>query len=419
MRNELTPERRLLKLRTGLMNSKQFVQLTGLMMYGKHEICDETPTCSTDGVDEFYGREWVQNSDNKEVGFGIIHENLHKAGRHLCIYHRLYAKDFKLANYACDFWNNAKIVEADPECEYTRLPTKDGKVYVCFDKKYIGWSIKRIFYDLWEQKQEHQKNQPQGGGAGGGTPEGGEEFVPQGAGDFDDHDWESAGAKSVEQTKEESNAIAHAIQTGNYAARQKHGLGGGGDVLGLNALVAPTVQWEQELRAFWSSTVKKKQSSTWNRPNRRFLHQNIILPSRKGRGINEVVYARDTSGSMASRNRLARVTSEVVQLAKLVYIERIHFIDWDGEVERHEIYKSTEIDKADMTLKPTGGGGTDPTCVSDYLTKHNIKPDCVIIATDGEVGSWGTWSSPLLWMIVNNNPIKARVGKTINVEDVA
>jgi predicted metal-dependent peptidase len=120
---------------------------------------------------------------------------------------------------------------------------------------------------------------------------------------------------------------------------------------------------------------------------------------------------------MNLKNRLSRVTTEVLALAKLVHIERIHFIDWDGEVERHEVYSSDQLEQADMTLKPRGGGGTDPSCVSDYLREHNIKPDCIIMATDGEVGNWGTWQSPLLWVITNNDPIVAPVGKSIHVED--
>lgn len=400
----LTTERRFTAIRLGVMRSTQFVQLTGLLMYGKHEIVDDIPTACTNGVDEKYGRAWIEHWSDKVVAFTIVHENLHKAGRHLCIYHRLYEKDHKIANHACDYWNNAKIQEADPTNEVTEFPYgDDGKLLILYDPKYIGWDIKRIFYDLYHKKQEEGQGQ---GGEG------------EGEGDmqsFDEHDWEGANQNPTE-TAQQKRDIDHAIRQGTYAARQ-HGKGGGTDVLGLNALVAPKIAWEQELKVFWSSSVRKKTKSTWSRPNRRYLPQNIILPSRKGEGINEVVYARDTSGSMQWKNRLTRVTSEVIALAKLVQIERIHFIDWDGEVERHEIYTSKELDKADMTLNPSGGGGTDPTCVSDYLSEHNIKPDCIIMATDGEVGAWGTWDAPLLWVITNSNPIVAPVGKSIQVED--
>jgi hypothetical protein len=36
--------------------------------------------------------------------------------------------------------------------------------------------------------------------------------------------------------------------------------------------------------------------------------------------------------------------------------------------------------------------------------------------TDGEIGSWGNWTSPVLWAIANNRNITAPVGKTINIE---
>lgn len=405
----MTTERRFTAIRIGVMRSAQFVQLTGLLMYGKHEIVDDIPTACTNGVDEKYGRDWIERWNDKVIAFTIVHEALHKAGRHLCIYYRLYEKDHKVANQACDYWNNAKVKEADPHNKVTEFPyDENGKCLILYDEKYVGWDIKRIFYDLYQKKQEQGKGQGQGQGEGqGGDGEGMESF--------DDHEWEAAQGEG-EQAEKVKREIDHAIRQGHYAARQ-HGKGGGTDVLGLNGLLAPRIAWEQEMRVFWSSSVKKKTKSTWARPNRRHLPQNLILPSRKGNGINEVVYARDTSGSMNLRNRLSRVTTEVIALAKLVQIERIHFIDWDGEVERHEVYSSDKLEQADMTLKPTGGGGTDPTCVSDYLSKHNIKPDCIIIATDGEVGAWGTWQSPLLWVITNNNPIVAPVGKSIHVED--
>ena len=117
-------------------------------------------------------------------------------------------------------------------------------------------------------------------------------------------------------------------------------------------------------------------------------------------------------------NRMERATTEIVALAKLLHIDKIHFIDWDAQVEQHEVYSSDQIADADMTLDPKGGGGTDPTCLSDYLNANGINPDCIIVATDGDVNSWGNcWTAPLLWVITNKEPIVAPMGKSIQVED--
>jgi hypothetical protein len=55
----------------------------------------------------------------------------------------------------------------------------------------------------------------------------------------------------------------------------------------------------------------------------------------------------------------------------------------------------------------------------NYVNNTNLKPECVVILTDGEVGgNWGTeWSAPVLWVITKNKNITAAVGKTIHIED--
>jgi predicted metal-dependent peptidase len=69
-------------------------------------------------------------------------------------------------------------------------------------------------------------------------------------------------------------------------------------------------------------------------------------------------------------------------------------------------------------MRPRGGGGTDPRCVEQYLKEKDIKPDCIIMLTDGEVfNQWGSnWPAPILWVICENPTITAGTGKTVHVE---
>jgi hypothetical protein len=68
-------------------------------------------------------------------------------------------------------------------------------------------------------------------------------------------------------------------------------------------------------------------------------------------------------------------------------------------------------------MRPKGGGGTNPACVPKYLKDNGIKPDCIVMLTDGEVfDNWGTdWPAPVLWVIVDNPKVEAKVGKTVHV----
>ena len=165
-----------------------------------------------------------------------------------------------------------------------------------------------------------------------------------------------------------------------------------------------------------NSTCRKKERSTWRRPNRRYLHQDIIMPTLEGNGVNEIAVCRDSSYSMRYDNRLNKVTSELVSLVKALHIDKVHLIDWDGAVEYRGVFTSDQLKDAPEVKNVVGGGGTDPTCVSDYLSSNNIKPDCVIMLTDGEINNWGNWMNPILWAITNDNNITAPMGKTINID---
>lgn len=389
--------RRFKKVKIALMRSPMFVGLSGIMMMGRTEIVDNVPTACTNGRDEWYNPDFIFKFGDKGTGFIIIHENMHKAGRHLQIYTKLHAIDPDLTNRACDYWINAKIRACDPKETLVAMPTdEDGKVVGMFDAKYDGWTVLQIFNDLRE-------NQNGEGGEGGGEG-------------FDDHDWDGASKLTEAETKRLEQDVKQAIRQGQMAAK-KMGAGSAGTMLGLGELLKSRVDWKAQLREFMTSTCTDKQESSWRRPNRRYLHQDIIMPTLIGESMNEVVFARDASGSMFYGNRLTKATSEMVALARALRIEKIHLIDWDGAVGRHLQFTAETFEGAPDIESVSGGGGTDPRCVAAYLKDKRIKPNAVVIFTDGEVPSWGTWEVPVLWLITNKQVITAGVGKTINVDD--
>lgn len=394
------------KVKIMLMRSDKFVRLSGIMMMGKTTMTTDIPTACTDGRNEMYNPEFIWQFTEKMVGFIIIHENMHKAGRHLTTYKKLVDMyGFKMVNIALDLWINGKIKKADPNEELVAMPYLNGKQVGLYDVKYDGWTVLQIIKAL-KQEQEDPPEQGEGGEGGG---EG-----------FDDHDWEGASEMSEEEVKKLGSDIKQAIRQGQMAAKKMGvGTGAGSDLLGLNELVASKVNWKQQLQEFASSTCTAKQESSWRRPNRRFLHQGIIMPTLISESITELVFTRDASGSMHFGDRLTKVTSEMVAIAKALRIEKIHLIDWDGAVGSHEEFTADTFQYAPSIKNVHGGGGTDPTCVAAYLKEKQIKPDAIIMLTDGEINNWGNWESPILWVIANNTKITAPVGKTINLEEAA
>jgi predicted metal-dependent peptidase len=106
----------------------------------------------------------------------------------------------------------------------------------------------------------------------------------------------------------------------------------------------------------------------------------------------------------------------MVGIVNTLHINKIHLIDWDGTAEHRGIFSSDTLKEAPELKQVIGGGGTDPTCVSDYLVKNNIKPDCVVMLTDGIVDTWGNWTVPVLWAIADNANTTAPLGKTIHID---
>jgi len=386
--------RRFKKVKIALMRSKQFAALSGLMMLGKTTLTDAVRTACTNGRDELYNPLFMFRFDNnKMAGFIIVHENMHKAGRHMWVYKKLYDIDKQLANAACDYWINQKIVDADPGAELVEMPRDgDGKQIGLLDAKYKGWTVLQIFNDL----RENQDTQSNG---------------------FDEHDWEGAAQLSEQEAKTLEQDIKQAIRQGQMAAI-KAGAGSADDLLGLGELLQSRVDWRAQLREFVNSTCADKQESSWRRPNRRHLQYDMIMPTLQGESIREIVLARDASGSMFYKDRLTQVTSEMVAIVNALHIERVHLIDWDGKVGQHETMTSEQFKHAPQVKTVYGGGGTDPSCVTNYLRDKKIKPDAVVVLTDGEVLQWEKWDCPVLWVIANETAVEAApVGKTIRITE--
>tara|TARA_R110000782_G_scaffold269196_1_gene366848 strand:- start:2 stop:1243 length:1242 start_codon:yes stop_codon:yes gene_type:complete len=410
-------EREFKAIKIGVMRSKPFELLRAIMMLGKTVFTDAVPTACTNGRDVWYNLmflfEKIANG-KKGIAFIMVHEAMHKAAQHMVVYIALWKIDPKLANAATDYWINGRIIKADPKGEIVEMPVDhDGKVMGLFDPKYDDWTVKRIFNQLKQEQDENTDERPEeNDGEAGDTGEAGD-----GGSDFDEHDWEGANAIPEDELKELEQDVKEAIRQGMHVGR-KAGSDGLSDELGLGELVIPKVDWRVQLRTFMNSTCRRKDRSTWRRPNRRFLHQDIIMPSLEGRGIRELLLARDASGSMHWQDRMAKVTSEMVSIAKQLDIEKVHILDWDGSVsdKGHSTYSSKTLDTAPEIGRVYGGGGTNPRCVAEYVEKTRMKLDCIIILTDGEIDDWGNWKHPLLWLITNDNPIKAPVGKTVNID---
>ena len=388
-------ERKLQKAKITLMRNPKFALLQGVMMVGRTSVADDVPTACTNGRDEKYGRKFVAMLTDKELAFVVAHEVSHKMYRHLTTWRKLHDENASRANSACDYVINLMLHELDPNEDVIAMPKyKDGIMkgerMGLYDPQFKGMNSKQVF-DLLEES-----------GGGGG---------------FDDHDWDGAKEMTEEEKKTLEREIDQAIRQGVMAHEKAHGKGAGGIGREIDEHLQPKINWREELREYVKATCHNKDTSSWRRVNRRYLSSGTYMPSMIGEKVGHIVVGIDTSGSIGGKE-LDEFLAEVKGVAEEVSPEMVDLIYWDGAVAGHEKYEGAEVSNIVSSTKPSGGGGTDPSCVSQYLRDEAIKPECIIILTDGYVPNWGSeWTAPTMWVVVGGSDAVADNGRTIHIQD--
>jgi predicted metal-dependent peptidase len=358
----------------------------GVLSVGKVSFTEDIPTACTNGRDVIYNPEFVKSLDDKELNFVVLHEALHKVYQHMHLWKKLWKDNPMLANMAADYVVNHAIYEADEQSEIAKRPDS-----ALFDLAYKGMTTKQIFEMLKRSS----------------------DFVKQQAG-HDTHDWEGAEQLSDEEVKETAKQIDQALRQGEIIRGKMQG----NKNRSINELLEPKVNWREQLREFVNATCRNKDKTTWKRPHKRFLGQDIYMPSMIGESIGKVVVGIDTSGSIGDKE-LSEFLTEVVAICDDVSPSSIELLYWDTQVAGHETYNQGDYKALVQSTKPAGGGGTHVGCVNQYIKDKRIEPEAVIILTDGYVeddwgGSWGC--TPTLWAVTSRNNTSPH-GKTIHIQD--
>jgi len=384
----LTQEQRVTKSHIAIMRSKEFCMFAGVLSVGKVIFTEDIPTACTNGRDVMYNPKFIETLSDRELNFVVLHEALHKVFQHMSLWRKLWKEHPMLANMSADYVVNYTIYEADQSNSIISIPSS-----ALFDKKYAGMTTKQVF-DLLKKDMDK-------GDDGQGKGEG-----------HDSHDWEGAEGMSEEEVKETAKQIDQALRQGEIIRGKMQG----NKNRSIDQLLEPKVNWREQLREFVNATCKNKDKTSWKRPHKRFLGQDIYMPSLIGETVGKIVVGIDTSGSIGDKE-LNEFLSEVVGICDDVSPESIELIYWDYDVAGHETYNMGDYAGLASTTKPAGGGGTRVACLNQYLKDKMITPEATIILTDGYVeDDWGgSWDSPTLWAITSKH-LTSPHGKSIHLE---
>jgi len=405
MLTKLTVEQRIERCHVQLMKDKNFCLFSGIFMIGKVRVLDNPYfTAGTDGRDVWYGREFMEGLNDKQINFVILHEAMHKAYRHLSVWKPLSDEDAGRANAAMDYVINLQIMDSDPNNLVVEFPVDaNGNTIGLYDESFRGMDTKQVF-DALEQGTcpKRQPDDPSERRGGRGKQ-------------HDQHDWENAKQMEDKEKEELSRDIDHALREGAILAGKMKGK----IPRSIDELLNPKVDWRSALREFLKSAMLGRDQTSWRRPNRKFIGMDIVMPMMISEKAHCFVTGIDTSGSIFGEI-LTQFVSEVNSICIEINPEVMEVLYWDSHVAKHETYKDAEVQSFSTSTRPTGGGGTNPDCVPKYLKDKQINPQAIIMLTDGEffkhnADDWAG-SPPVLWCVIGNKNFQPKVGSVVYVE---
>ncbi len=373
---------RINKARMGIILDAPFF---GSLLMRLSMVRDDTkPTFCTDGRCIKFNEKFAATLSNDELRGVLVHEVCHVAQGHLW---RMDSRDAKRWNMATDYQINQFLEDYTKESRENgktvpwKLP-KDGLL----DAQFRGMASEEIYHKLPEPPPGGGGSGQPGQGAGDGSEdgEGDGECGPSSPGEFEQP------AAAEDGTSSEDEWKVAVVQAANAAKMLGKCPASVARLVG--ELVSPKVPWREVLREF--IRTKARDDFSWQKPNRRYVAQGIILPGLYSERMGRIVIAVDTSGSIGERE-LAEFQAEVQAALDECQPEAVDVIYCDAAINGTDEFTPGDAVK----LRPMGGGGTDFRPVFEHIeTTIDKPPVAAIYLTDG----YGSHTSrvpeyPVLW----------------------
>ena len=383
----------LITARVGLLLKASFFGnlATRLKLVNADEWC---ATAATDGRNFYYNTRFIKMLRPKEVEFLFGHEVLH------CVYDhfgRRGDRNPQLWNIADDFCVNADLKKHHVGEFITSVPC-------LYDHKYDGMSAEEVYDILYEKADkidindllnkmidDHMDGDDEQDGSGG--------------------DGNEEGKGRPKLSKEERQQIKDEIKEAMLAAASASDAGNipAGVKRLIQDLTEPKMNWRELLRMQLESTIKS--DFTWMRASRKGWHMDAVMPGMKVDPMIDIAIAIDASGSI-DESMLKDFLGEVQGIMDSFPAYRIHVITFDTDAYNPAQYDSDNLDDiCDYEVK--GGGGTDFTCIFDYLKREEIEPKRLVVFTDGyPFGSWGDENyADTVWILHGTTTIEPPWGQ--------
>jgi len=340
---------------------------------------DSVKTMATDGKNYYWAEPFVLEMTMDEVVFVVCHEVMHCVMNHMS---RRGNRDPYNYNVAADYVINEMLVN-----DHIGTMPKCGLINPGLTA--AGKYMSELVYDLLPPPPPENQQGGYGTGKAGPLDKVIERAMSQ-----------------ADKTAAEAEMKVKVAQAAQIA--KMHGKLSAGVERLVTELMKPVVDWKAVLRRFVSAKAKNERS--YARPNRRFVDQDMFLPSLRGESIGEILIGVDCSGSIDART-LNEFAAELRSIHEDTRPAMVHVMYFDSEVSHYETYGPDDT----LDIKPHGGGGTDACAVFRKASDMGLDVIACVMLTDG----YTPWPAtppayPVLWAI--NTDVKAPCGETVNIK---
>jgi predicted metal-dependent peptidase len=395
--------------------------LTSLIYELNNDVAGET--ACTDGFTVFISEGyWNINTDEQKIGL-LFHEMLHCLWLHMF---RFLHANHMYANIACDIVINRFVKSLSRYSVYIALPANPPGGQIIFTDEYGDNSEEIIYNEIIQEEEEEGKGKGKDKGKSKGDGKG-KWTKYKGPGDFtdpppnpptpeDEEDEEGSskgkGKTPADVAKELKEKWEQTQQSISQTARLKGDFPGG--LIEQLENTKTSIDWLAILQRFLLNTSSSDVSEELF--DRRFLGEEMYIEAIDSPQVEDIVFAKDTSGSMEGL-WLSQTCSEIQAAMQAVKIKRCWVLDIDAAMQGI-IKEHGPNDQIDFSAK--GRGGTDFRPPFDWAKKEcPTTPKALIYFTDG----WGPFPEeapayPVLWMTFGLEPEKYPFGTVIDMREI-
>lgn len=374
---------KILKAKVKLILDQPFFATLALKM---QYVEDPTiKTACTNGKQIKYNPSFIDKLSLDETVGLLAHEVMHPA----CLHHT------RMKNRNPRKWNIAADYAINPMLTASGFKLPSGAL---IHPQYADLGAEEIYSML----PDDPNNDPNNPGNSGDPGDGGDGGDPGGCGGV-----EASGVKTQQEADQIEAEMKQTLAQAATIAKQRGKMPAHLKRL-VDEILAPHVPWKEVLSRFLNQIAHNDYS--WSKPNRRYLHTGLYLPSLESIETGDIVLFVDTSGSI-DRTLLNQFAAEMQDIAetfktgfKILYI--------DSQVAGVQDVEPGEF----LELNPKGGGGTDFIPGFTWLEKNGIEPSAVVYFTDGCCNSFPKDPGyPTLWALDNNKAFQPPFGECVHL----